>query len=122
MLVHARRRTSRGNVKVTYGNGVKMPRSARNSKLETRTARLKLPRHKWHQATLEPGLALRYRRTAQGYGVWYARIEGRPTAARIGVADDYSEADGETVFDWKQAQGEARKLAERGPAPSYTVK
>ncbi len=101
-----------------------MARSARNSKLENRTARLKLDRHKWHQATLEPGLALRYRRTAQGYGVWYARIvddRGNASEPRIGTADDYADADGKSVFDWKQAQAEARKLAERGPAPSYTV-
>jgi integrase len=101
-----------------------MARSARNSKLENRTARLKLVRHKWHQATLEPGLALRYRRTVQGFGVWYARIvdsDGKAAEPRIGVADDFADADGDSVFDWKQAQAEARKLAERGPAPSYTV-
>ena len=102
-----------------------MARSARNAKLDTRTSRLKLDRRKWHQATLEPGLALRYRRTAHGYGVWYARIvdaAGRATEPRIGTADDFADADGIGVFDWKQAQAEARKLAERGPAPSYTVK
>jgi integrase len=101
-----------------------MARTARNAKLENRTARLKLSRHKWHQATLEPGLALRYRRTAQGYGVWYARIvDGRGNASepRIGTADDYADADGNGIFDWKQAQAEARRLAERGPTPSYTV-
>lgn len=102
-----------------------MARSPRNAKLDTRTSRLKLDRRKWHQATLEPGLALRYRRTAHGYGVWYARIvdaAGRATEPRIGTADDFADADGIGVFDWKQAQAEARKLAERGPAPSYTVK
>ena len=101
-----------------------MARTARNSSLDNRTARLKLPRHKWHQATLEPGLALRYRRTAQGFGVWYARImdaKGNASEPRIGLADDYADADGTRAFDWKQAQAEARKLAERGPAPSYTV-
>jgi len=83
-----------------------MARSARNAKLDTPTARLKAVRGKWYQHTLEPGLALRYRRTKHGYGVWYARIEGRDE--RIGVADDTAIADGETVFDWKQAQAEAR--------------
>ena len=67
-----------------------MARTARNAKLDSRTARLKLDRHKWHHATLEPGLALRYRRTAQGFGVWFARIEGRSTDTRIGLADDYA--------------------------------
>lgn len=93
-----------------------------NAKLDNRTGRLRLERGKWHQATLEPGLALRYRRTAQGIGVWYARIQGEKTDPRIGLADDYSDADGEAVFDWKQAQAEARRVAERGPAPSYTVR
>jgi integrase len=101
-----------------------MARTAKSAKLETRTARLKHPLHERHQATIEPGLALRYRRTKQGYGMWYARIvdaAGRETDLCIGVADDYADADGKNVFDWKQAQAEARKLAERGPAPAYTV-
>ena len=98
-----------------------MARTRRDAKLDNRTGRLKLERGKWHQSTLEPGLALRYRRTAQGIGIWYARIHGRTTDPRIGLADDYSDADGETVFDWKQAQAEARRLAERGPKAAYTV-
>lgn len=98
-----------------------MARTRRDDKLDNRTARLKLPRGKWHQCTLEPGLALRYRRTSQGVGVWYARIAGATTDPRIGLADDYTDADGASVFDWKQAQASARDLAERGPTPSYTV-
>jgi integrase len=103
-----------------------MARTARNAKLDHRTARLKLERQKWHQATLEPGLALRYRRTAQaqGSGVWYARIvndDGTAWEPRIGLADDYAEADSEHVFSWKQAQAQARSRAHRGPAPAYTV-
>jgi len=99
-----------------------MARTLRSGKLDKRTSRLdKTERGKWYQATLEPGLALRYRRTAQGIGVWYARIQGAKTDPRIGVADDYADADGLNVFDWKQAQAKARELAERGPAPSYTV-
>src|SRR5262252_3884114 len=98
-----------------------MARTARDSKLDNRTARLRLERHKWFQATLEPGLALRYRRTTHGYGIWYARVLGAGSDYRIGVADDYSDADGVNAFDWKQAQAEARRVADRGPAPSYTV-
>jgi integrase len=93
-------------------------------KLDKRSARLNtkdIKRGEWHQATLEPGLALRYRQTAQGVGIWYARIRGHKSDVRIGVADDYAVADGVNVFDWKQAQAKARELAERGPAPSYTV-
>jgi integrase len=100
-----------------------MARTRRDTKLDNRTARLskKVEPGKWYQSTLEPGLALRYRRTAQGFGVWYARIQGQQTDPRIGLADDYSDADGESVFDWKQAQAEARKLAARGPKTAYTV-
>lgn len=101
-----------------------MARTARNAKLDTRNARLKLPRHSWHQSTVEPGLALRYRRTGHGYGVWFARIkwpDGTRTDPRIGTADDFSQADGTAVLDWKQAQAEARRLAERGPVARYTV-
>lgn len=101
-----------------------MARTARDAKLDTRNARLKLPRHSWHQSTLEPGLALRYRRTGHGYGVWFARIkwpDGTRTDPRIGTADDFAQADGAAVFDWKQAQAEARRLAERGPVARYTV-
>ena len=57
-------------------------------------------------------------RTQREYLVWYARIEGRATAPRIGIADVFADANGKEVFNWKQAQAEARKLAERGPAPS----
>jgi len=42
-------------------------------KLDKRSARLNtkdIKRGEWHQATLEPGLALRYRQTAQGVGIW----------------------------------------------------
>jgi hypothetical protein len=60
-----------------------MARTLRDAKLDSRTARLKLPRGKWHHSTLEPGLALRYRCTAQGFGIWYARIQGQATDARI---------------------------------------
>ena len=101
-----------------------MARTARDAKLDTRTARLKLARHRWHQSTLEQGLALRYRRTVHGYGVWFARIKwpnGSRSDPRIGTADDYSDADGKAVFDWKQAQAEARRLAKRGPVARYTV-
>ena len=98
-----------------------MARTRRDDKLDNRTARLKLPRRKWHQSNLEPGLALRYRRTAQGMGIWYARVQGAASDPRIGLADDYADADGAAVFDWKQAQAEARRLAERGPVSSYTV-
>src|SRR5215470_5324746 len=98
-----------------------MARTLRDDKLDNRTARLKLPRRKWHQATLEPGLALRYRRTRTRVDSWYARVAGAISDARIGLADYYADADGKNTFDWKQAQARAREIAKRGPTPSYTV-
>jgi len=99
-----------------------MARTLRDDRLDNRTARLSRDRQKWYQSTLEPGLALRYRRTAQGMGIWYARVAGTASDARIGLADDYSDADGSRVFDWKQAQARARQIANRGPASDYTVR
>jgi hypothetical protein len=72
-----------------------MARSARDARLDNRTGRLKLAKGRRYQITLRDGLALCYRRTAQGYGVWKARIEtpdGRETMHRLGPADDFSYA------------------------------
>lgn len=101
-----------------------MARTNRSAKLDSRRSRLDLPRQEWHQSTIEQGLALRYRRASAGYGVWFARIEwpnAKRQDVRIGMADDYSDADGANTFNWKQAQAEARRLAERGPVAHYTV-
>jgi hypothetical protein len=59
---------------------------------------------------LRDGVALCYRRTARGYGVWTVRIEdsdGQEKMHRIGPADDYTEADGVNAFDYVQAQDQA---------------
>lgn len=80
-----------------------MARSAKDVRLDNRTARLKLARGRRYQVTLRDGLALCYRRTEQGYGVWKARIEGadgRETIQRIGPADDYTDADNATAFSY----------------------
>ncbi len=101
-----------------------MARSAKDTRLDNRTARLKLAKSRRYQVTIRDGLALCYRRTAQGFGVWKARIEGvdgRETLQGIGAADDYTDADGVEVLDFYQAQDRARDLAKHRPAPSYTV-
>jgi len=101
-----------------------MARSARDTRLDNRTNRLKLERGRRFQVTLRDGLALCYRRTAKGYGVWKARVEGadgHETLQRIGPADDYTDADGVTTFSYFQAQDRARTLAKVKPTPSYTV-
>lgn len=101
-----------------------MARSAKNTKLDNRTARLKLNKGRRYQVTLREGVALCYRRTAQGFGMWKVRAEGadgRETMYGIGAADDYTDADGVEVLDFYQAQDRARDLAKARPTPAYTV-
>jgi integrase len=93
-----------------------MPRSARNSSLETRTARAKLRiRRKPYFAKIAKGLGLGYYRGAVA-GSWVARYyrgaQSYDTAA-IGPADDTVDADGVKVFDYWQAQDQARQWGER---------
>ncbi len=99
-----------------------MARSQRSGKLETRTARLKLPQGKSEFLTIGKGLALGYRRTEGEYGTWQARAwnGSRYHYRSIGRADDFQDANGEGVLDFYQAQGAARNFYEevlRGGAP-----
>jgi integrase len=92
-----------------------MARRTRSAKLETRTARLKLPARKKPHAftTIAPGIALAYRRN-QGAGTWVVRVaDGRGSSWQkaFGIADDHEDADGEHVLDFWQAQDRARALA-----------
>ncbi len=89
-----------------------MARSQRSSKLETRTARLKLPQGTRHFVTIGEGLALAYRRTERGYGTWQARFwDGSKYHYRnLGAADDYQDANGADVITFYQAQDAAREL------------
>jgi integrase len=92
-----------------------MARANRDSRLETRTARLKLDRGERFWLPIGVGVALGYRRTAHGFGMWSARlldrITGRYTLTAIGEADDYQDADGESVLSFSQAQEKARRVA-----------
>src|SRR5215472_11589433 len=92
-----------------------MARRPRASRLETRTARLKLPiRINPHDYTqLAPGISLGYRR-CKGPGRWQVRVadgEGGYWFSVIGIADDHEAADGEHVLDWFGAQDRARAVA-----------
>ena len=92
-----------------------MARRPRASRLETRTARLKLAvREKPHDfTTISPGIALGYRRNRSA-GTWVVRVadgHGGNWTKRVGIADDHEAADGEHVLDWWQAIDKARKLA-----------
>jgi hypothetical protein len=91
-----------------------MPRSARSSKLETRTSRLKLPVAKKPTfVRIAPGVALGYRRN-QTAGTWVLRVadgKGGHWSKRLADADDLEVADGGAVLDFWQAQERARILA-----------
>lgn len=91
-----------------------MARSQRSSKLETRTARLKLPHGAREFLTIGKGLALAYRRTEDGYGTWQSRAwdGARYRYHNLGRADDFQEANGADVLDFYQAQGKAREFYE----------
>src|SRR5262245_11455908 len=92
-----------------------MARRPRAARLETRTARLKLPvRRKPHDfTTISPGIALGYRRCASA-GRWVVKVadgHGGHWTKALGLADDFEDADGEHVLTWWQAQDKARALA-----------
>src|SRR5215471_17712770 len=92
-----------------------MARRPRSTKLETRTARLKLPVRKKPHAplTVAPGITLAYRRN-QGAGTWVVLVAdghgGRWTKG-FAIADDHEDADGEHVLDFWMAQDRAKQLA-----------
>lgn len=90
-----------------------MARSTRSPKLETRTARLKLPiARKPVFAKVGPGLNVGYRRN-QTAGTWVARVadgKGGNWTKTIGLADDFEDADDNRVLDFWQAQEKARAL------------
>jgi integrase len=93
-----------------------MARAARNSALETRTARARLQiRRTPYFAKIAKGLRLGYYRGAVS-GSWIARCysgSGNYDTTAIGSADDTLEADGITVLDYWQAQEQARRWGER---------
>jgi integrase len=92
-----------------------MARTLRDARLDTREARLRLKvRGKPYWRLIEPGLHLGYRRLAGRPGTWCVRrYVGHQAYAietlRGVVADDYAEADGVSVLDFRQAQREALK-------------
>jgi len=114
-----------------------MPRITTDTPLTTRAARDRLAARKepyWRG--IERGIALGYRRGAQG-GTWLARIldAGRYREEKMGRADDTLPSDGADVLDFRQAQAKAVAWASRmrrvaagleaepakGPARPYTV-
>lgn len=92
-----------------------MARSARDRKLDTRSARLKQPIGKYHWVPIGKGLALGYRRTKDGYGNWSARVllpTKKYALRNLGTADDQQEANGVDVLTFYEAQAKARELVD----------
>jgi len=88
-----------------------MARIIRSAKLDTRSARGKLPAKKsGYWVSIARGFALGYRRGPKG-GSWLARLidaEHRHETT-LGPADDALDADGRRVLDYAQAQARARE-------------
>ena len=88
-----------------------MARIPRDSRIETREARLRLKRREepyWRQ--IHPGLAVGYLRGVTG-GVWRVREYcGGPSPyrkGRLGKADDHADGDGRDVLSYKDAVNKA---------------
>ena len=90
-----------------------MARIIHDSNLETRSARGRLrARSKPYYRSVEPGLHLGYRRPLSGPGKWIARHYIGDQAYQletIATADDYSDADGIVVLNYRQALAKARE-------------
>jgi integrase len=102
-----------------------MARKIRNSKLESRSARLKLEirRKPYTGPSIERGVALLYRRNKTA-GSWIVKASdghGAYWTKAIAVADDFADADGKEILNFYEAQGRARELARGGNVTSDTA-
>ena len=88
----------------------------RAAKLETATARRRLPvRKKPYWTTISPGIALGYRRNA-GAGTWSVRAtdgHGGDWVKRLALADDFEPADSTNIMSYWEALDAARALARK---------
>jgi integrase len=97
-----------------------MARRIRSSELETRTARLRLEiRTKPHTAMIAPNIHLGYRRNADSPGSWSVKAHG--WLRKFALADDYEDANGDTVLDYWQALAKAKELARIGEGSDAPV-
>jgi integrase len=91
-----------------------MARTVRDANLEKREARRRLPaRAKPHYRVMEEGLHIGYRKLKAGGGNWVVRHyigDQKYEVETIGPADDFSDADGEKILNFSQAQAKAREL------------
>src|SRR6478735_886751 len=92
-----------------------MARSQRHSKLDTRTARLKLAvrRKPYNGLVLSRGVLLLYRRNS-GNGSWVLKRadgHGRYWTKAFAEADDFDASNEKTILMFFEAQDVAKKLA-----------
>jgi len=107
-----------------------MARLKRDARLESREGRSKLSAQgEPYWRTLETGVALGYRKGRRG-GVWIVRRwdGSKKHQRRLGMADDFEDADGRTILDYKAAYRAAIEKHDRavadaasGADPTYTV-
>lgn len=109
-------------------------RTLNDSNLGTRAARLKLKVKKRHWRQIDANLHLGYRRGERG-GKWSMRAyigQGRYKLEALGIADDFSDADGKVILSFADAQRRARErfiimqrsakaLDPEAPRGKYTV-
>ena len=92
-----------------------MAKSVRDSRLDSRTARVKLKSSgKPYFRSLEPNLHLGYRKGKHG-GKWVMRRylgDEKYAVETIGSADDFADADNAEVLTFHQAQARARERAQ----------
>src|SRR5947207_15718135 len=100
-----------------------MGRKIRDSRLETREARLRLtPRNEPYWRLIHGGLHLGYRK-GRRTGTWVVRIHdsSKDGYARqsIGMADDAVDANSHTLLSFKEAQIKAIEIAQNWHPSSF---
>src|SRR5215813_3755021 len=102
-----------------------MARRVRSKDLETRSARLRLPnRKKPYYVKIMRGAEVGYRRNkTAGPFNWRDTRNGVDLTDRLGLADDYDEADGRSILTFWQACDLARERARIGrPTNDLSIK
>jgi len=99
-----------------------VPRTLRDSRLDSREARSRLRvQGKPYKRLIEPGLHLLYRRLAGRPGSWavrrYLGSQAYAESSLGAVADDYADADGKTVLSFAQAQVAALAYKPKATGP-----
>lgn len=107
-----------------------MGRAVKDSRLDTREARLKLKQRADREPywrLIQGGLHLGYRKGTRG-GVWMVRIyqDGKYQKRALGYADDIRDSNGHDILNYKQAlaaaQAEADKVSLPAPPAPLSVR